>query len=118
MKDDLLYIDHVIETSEIVASYVAGVSFDDFESKGMLYDAVIRNMQIMSESTQKVSLKLKEKYNDVPWKKISEFRNILVHDYLNRIDPYIVWDIIVQDLPALCEKFLVMRDELQQTTHV
>ncbi|GHT91083.1 DUF86 domain-containing protein [Alphaproteobacteria bacterium] len=117
MKDDLLYIDHVIETSETIASYIADVLFDDFESNGMLYDAVIRNLQVLSESTQKISLRIKEKYEDIPWKSLSGFRNILVHDYLEGINPVVVWNVVVRDLPMLYENFLIMRDELQRTSH-
>ena len=44
--------------------------------------AVIRNLQILFESTQKVSESLKQKHPEINWRAIAGFRNILVHDYL------------------------------------
>jgi len=37
----------------------------------------------------------------VPWRAISRFRNILVHDYL-AIDVDAVWLVVDQELPRLC----------------
>ena len=52
----------------------------------MVQDAVIRNLQILSESTQKVSESLKQQHPEINWRAIAGFRNILVHDYLGLPD--------------------------------
>jgi uncharacterized protein with HEPN domain len=44
--------------------------------------AVLRELQTLSESTQKLSDEFKEKHPEVPWQNIAGFRNILVHGYL------------------------------------
>jgi len=54
----------------------------------------------MSESTQRLSDALKEQYEDVNWKGIAGFRNIVVHDYLG-INLVRVWEIIDSFLPEL-----------------
>ena len=64
----------------------------------MLYDAVLHNLQILAESTQKVSDSVKNEPPEVQWKDISGFRNILFHDYLDGIDEYVIWNIIINDL--------------------
>lgn len=65
-----------------------------------LQDAVLRNLQVMAESTQRVSDEAKETQPDIEWRKIVAFRNILVHDYLG-IDLDAVWDITQQNVPEL-----------------
>ena len=83
---------------------------------GMVYyDAVIRNLQILAESTQKVSKTTKDRYKNIPWKKIAAFRNILVHDYINGIDADIVWNTAVDMLPALSEAFSKIERELEES---
>ncbi|MDR3155739.1 MAG: DUF86 domain-containing protein [Holosporaceae bacterium] len=52
MKNDLFYLNHVVETAEIITFYANEVSLDDFLKNRMLCDAVMRNLQILSESTQ------------------------------------------------------------------
>jgi uncharacterized protein with HEPN domain len=113
MKNDLLYINHIIETVQIIESYIVGISLDDFIGNRMLCDAVLRNLQILSESTQKISQEIKDKYGNIPWRDISGFRNILVHDYLEGIDLTTVWNVITQDLPSLYQKFLIIRNDFE-----
>ena len=59
----------------------------DLTQDQILYDATLRNLQTLSESTQNLPDELKAKHRDVPWREISGFRNILVHNYLGDIDP-------------------------------
>jgi uncharacterized protein with HEPN domain len=66
----------------------------------MLQDAVLRNLQVMAESTQRLSEAMKAMQPDIEWLKIAAFRNILVHDYLG-IDLETVWDITQHDIPDL-----------------
>ena len=47
-------------------------------------DAVMRNLQILAESTQRLSHSLRELHPEVDWRSISGFRNVAVHEYLNR----------------------------------
>jgi uncharacterized protein with HEPN domain len=68
----------------------------------MLQDAVIRNLQTLSESTQKLSDELKMQHPEINWKAISGFRNILVHNYLGLdLDLAQIWTVIENRLPAL-----------------
>ncbi len=52
----------------------------------ILYDAALRNLQTLSEATQRLPDALKDDFPHIPWKNISGFRNILVHNYLGDID--------------------------------
>jgi uncharacterized protein with HEPN domain len=110
MKDDALYCNHVIETIAVIFSYTENISREDFLENKMLTDAVMRNLQILSESTQKISQKTKDKYGNIPWKDISGFRNILVHDYLEGIDLNAVWNVVIRDLPKLHKGFLAIKE--------
>ncbi len=67
----------------------------------ILYDAAIRNLQTLSEATQSIPDEHKEKYPDIPWREISGFRNILVHNYLGDIDPLTIQAVIQEHLPVL-----------------
>lgn len=71
-----------------------------FLSDTKTQDAVLRNLQTLAESTQRLPEELKAKYPDVPWRAISGFRNLLAHDYLG-VNQSTVWDICRHDLPGL-----------------
>lgn len=67
----------------------------------ILYDAALRNLQTLSEATQRLPAEEKEKYPHIPWHSISGFRNILTHNYLGDIDPEAVNHVIEVRLPEL-----------------
>jgi len=67
----------------------------------VLYDASLRNLQTLSEATQRLPDALKEGHPSVPWRQISAFRNILVHNYLGDIDPESIAAVIREHLAPL-----------------
>ncbi len=97
-KDNLVYILHMLECIQTINEYVD--DREQFYSTRIVQDAVIRNLQIMSESSQRLSQIVKDSYPAVPWREISGFRNILVHDYLG-LDLDVIWSVIEQELPDL-----------------
>ena len=109
MKDDKLYLIHVAECIERIESYVSATDKEEFMTSSLLQDAVIRNLQIMAESTQRLSDRLKENQGEIDWYKIAGFRNVLVHDYLG-VDVESIWNIVEKELPALKKAVSKMLD--------
>ena len=101
-KDNSVYINHMLDCIARIDEYVD--SKDQFYESRLVQDAVVRNLQVMSESSQRLSVDLKSQYSDTPWKNISGFRNIIVHDYLG-LDLDMVWSVVELELPKL-EKVL------------
>lgn len=100
MKDDTLYLIHISECIARVESYTQGMTKEVFLKSSMVQDAVIRNLQTLAESTQRLSTVAKQSQPRIDWRKIAGFRNILVHDYLG-VDLEKIWTIIQNDLPLL-----------------
>jgi uncharacterized protein with HEPN domain len=98
-KDDTVYLRHIIECIRRIAEDIVE-GRERFLESHTLQDAVLRNLQVMAESTQRLSEATKATQPDVEWRKIAAFRNILVHDYLG-IDLETVWDITQRDIPEL-----------------
>ena len=73
----------------------------DLLEDDILYDATIRNLQTLSESTQHIPDHLKTGFPEIPWKQISGFPNILVHAYLGEIDPLTIQGVMDQHLAPL-----------------
>ena len=110
VEKDQLYLIHIKECLEKIDLYLQGEDQGSFETNSMLQDAVIRNLQILSESTQRLSDQVKQENPDVAWHKISGFRNIVVHAYLD-LDIKRVWLIIQNDIPLLKASIQKMTDE-------
>ena len=99
MKDDAVYLQHIAECVRRIEKNVAG-GCDEFLTSETVQDATLRNLQTMSEATQRLSEAAKLTQPKVEWSKIAAFRNILVHNYLG-IDLELVWKVIENDLPEL-----------------
>jgi uncharacterized protein with HEPN domain len=99
VKDDGIYLRHILECIRRVEENTAA-GYDAFIASHTLQDAVLRNLQTMAESTQRLSDSVKAAAPSVNWGAISGFRNVLVHNYLG-IELDRVWTIVQQDVPAL-----------------
>jgi uncharacterized protein with HEPN domain len=80
--------------------FVAGKSFDDFRTDALVHDAVVRNLEIVSEASRYVPAEHKVKVPHIAWREIADFGNVLRHGYEGVNDP-ILWSTIQRDLPVL-----------------
>jgi uncharacterized protein with HEPN domain len=71
-----------------------------FDTSRLVQDAVIRNLQTLTESSQRLSDAIKASEPQVPWRDLAGFRNVIVHGYLG-IDLTAIWLVVDQDLPPL-----------------
>jgi uncharacterized protein with HEPN domain len=109
MKDDQLYLIHMSECIERVERYTQDGKVA-FMASDLIQDAVIRNLQTMAESSQRISEEHKTAHAEVEWFKIAGFRNVLVHDYLG-VDLERVWAVVERDLPGLKAAIIRMMNE-------
>jgi uncharacterized protein with HEPN domain len=96
---DRLYLTHILECIANVESDVQG-DRSNLEQNRMIRDAVLRNLQVLAECTQRLTDQIKSTQPSIPWQQIQGFRHRLVHDYF-RIDMDIVWRVVEQHLPEL-----------------
>ena len=102
MKDDRIYLLHVRDAIQLIASYTAGGK-ESFFSDRKTQDAVVRNLEIIGEAIKRVSVTLKEAHPDTAWKPIAGMRDKLIHDYFG-VNLQLVWDVVERDLPVLKQK--------------
>lgn len=111
MKDDRVYLEYILERIQRIENYTQGDK-SVFMDSTLVQDAVIRNLQTMTESTQRLSDSLKSTHPSVDWRAIAGFRNILVHDYLG-LDLERTWEVIEKRLPSLKADIEKMLHELE-----
>ena len=109
MKDARIHIDHILECIDWILRYTASGK-GDFLADRKTQSAVMRELQTLAESTQRLPAELKQQRSEIPWEDIAGFRNILVHGYLG-IGLERVWDIVARDLPPLRIAVGAMRGE-------
>ncbi len=64
MKDDSLYLHHVLDCINRIDRYCESGE-PAFRESGLIQDAVLRNLQVLAESTQRMSDRLKALHPEV-----------------------------------------------------
>lgn len=108
-SDRVLLLD-IPECNERVQEYTRE-GREAFLATRMAQDALVRNLQTLAESTQRLSAGLKERERTVPSRAIAGFRNVLVHGYLG-VDPVMVWSVVEGALPGLSGAVKRLQDAL------
>ena len=95
-----LYVQDMIEFSEKVLSYTDGFDQNAFVADGVIYDATLRNIELIGEAATHVPDEVREDNTHIPWRLIIGTRNRVAHGYLG-LDDDVIWFIIQNDVPAL-----------------
>jgi uncharacterized protein with HEPN domain len=90
MKDDKIYIEHILQSIDRIKAYLSGKDHQSFSDDFMTQDAVVRQLEIIGEATKRISKDLRNKNPQVPWSDMAGMRDILIHDYID-VDIDIVW---------------------------
>jgi uncharacterized protein with HEPN domain len=112
VKDDRVYLKHILRCIARIEEYTAG-GRESFFASHLIQDGVIRNLQTLAESSQHLGEGVKASQSSVDWKGLAAFRNVLVHDYLG-VDLELVYRAVEQDVPKLklvCEAALSALDQ-------
>lgn len=98
-----LYINDILENIEDIKNFTKDVTEEEFFENREKQKAVIRSYEIIGEASGKILKEFKElvnKYEDMPWRDISDFRNILIHEY-PKLELKKVWYLTKYDLSDL-----------------
>lgn len=63
-----LLIENILESTDKIKLYVSGLSFEDFNVDTKTIDAVVRNLEIIGEASNKIPDEIKNNYPDIEWK--------------------------------------------------
>lgn len=100
MRKEGFFLDHIIESIELVKGYMKDVSVDDFYKSIPTQDMVYRRLEIIGEAVKNLPPDFKEKHDHINWKKIAGMRDVLIHNYFG-IDSELAWKAAVEELPKL-----------------
>lgn len=106
-RNERLFLEDMLTGCDKVRLYTAGLSRTDFSADTMVYDATLRNIEIIGEACKQISPAIREQYPNIPWRKISGMRDIVVHHYFG-IDGDVIWDVVVNQIPNLREQLVAI----------
>jgi uncharacterized protein with HEPN domain len=94
-------LEDIVENAQAALRYRAGMDEVAFEGNRLVYDAVERCLERISEAAAKLGELAPVLIPDQPWRDIRALGNRLRHDY-DDISQDRLWDIVRNGLPSLC----------------
>ena len=108
-----LYLRDMIEFSNKVLSYTEGLDRDRFIAETLVYDATLRNLELIGEAATHIPGEVREAHPEIQWRRIIATRNRLAHGYLG-MDDDVIWDIIRTDVPDLLPALRNLLDTIDE----
>ena len=103
------YLEDMIVFADKVLEYTRGLNQETFVSNRLIYDATLRNLELIGEAATHIPERVRASHLDIPWRMIIAVRNRLIHGYLG-IDDDTLWSIIQDDVPVLLPLLESLRD--------
>jgi hypothetical protein len=100
MRDYRLFIKDILVSIGNIQEYTSNMNFEDFCKDGKTIDAVMMKIGIIGEAVRNIPEDVKNKYPEVPWTKLKNMRNTLIHRYFD-VDCELLWQSITKEIPDL-----------------
>jgi uncharacterized protein with HEPN domain len=98
--DDAAHLWDMLDAARAVRQFMAGATFERYQSDRMLRGAVERHLEIIGEAARRVSAGFRESHPEIPWRQIIAQRNILAHEY-GDVDDALVWRVAMERIGEL-----------------
>lgn len=111
LKRALLALDHIIEEAELMQSFVAGITIDQFLKDKKTIHAVVRCLEIISEASRRLTDDMRNRNPEIPWIDVMTLGNIYRHEY-DKLDLHRVWGVATERATVILE---FARNELKRS---
>jgi uncharacterized protein with HEPN domain len=112
-REWLFYLNDMIDFGGKVLTYTNGLNQAGFVAHGLIYDATLRNLELIGEAATHIPDEVRIAHPEIPWRMIIATRNRLIHGYLG-IDNDTLWSIIKDEVPDLLSLLKALRNEFHQ----
>lgn len=105
-----IILQDILAAIQKIGAYTEGMNEEQFLASEMVKDAVIRNLEIIGEATNRLPEDFLVKHHSIEWHKIISMRNRLIHGYFH-VNERIVWITITGFIAPLKEQLSAILQE-------
>jgi uncharacterized protein with HEPN domain len=94
------YLFHIRDNITLGRRFVDGFDYDRFRNNQLVFYAVTRTLEIISEASRRLPAAIKARYLEIPWADVAGAGNVYRHDYED-VRQRAVWNTVQKHLPPL-----------------
>ena len=102
-KEPHVFLIHILESIDLIEKYIKNVTSAKFHKNQAVQDAVIRRLEVIGEASKNLPLSFRVKHSNIPWKKMTGMRDVLIHEYFG-IDLTLTWKVAKEELSFIKKK--------------
>ena len=102
-ENDLSYLIDIVDCIIDINEFTNSVEYHQFEKDKMRKLAIERQLEVMGQAANKISIETQNSLKNIPWKNIIGLRNKLAHDY-GGILAERIWKISKESLQELLKE--------------
>ena len=94
------YLFHTRDNITLARRFVDGFDYEQFRDNQLVFYAVTRCLEIISQASRRLSPKLKQRHPHIRWRGMAGAGNVYRHDYED-VRQRAVWNTVQKHLPPL-----------------
>lgn len=99
-RDWTFFLEDILEAANKILRYTDRMTLEDFCHNELVFDAVVRNLEIIGEAAKQLPREVQERMPNVEWSKAAAFRDVIAHGYFG-LNVHIIWDVAQNKVPAI-----------------
>jgi uncharacterized protein with HEPN domain len=94
------YLFHIRDNIILAERFVEGLDYEQFRDNTLVFYAVTRALEIISEASRRLPAAMKNGHPEIPWADVAGAGSVYRHDYED-VQQRRVWVTVQKDLPRL-----------------
>lgn len=99
-KEWQVRVQDILDAIASIQRLTAGITFAEFANEEAIAKAVLYNFIIIGEASANVPAAVQSRYADIPWRLMSDMRNVMAHEYF-QVNLRLTWGTAQNNLPML-----------------
>lgn len=85
-------------------AFIGDQSFDAFKVDEKTQYAIARALEIIGEATKRIPAEFRNRYPEIPWRKMTGMRDVLTHQY-EGVSPVVLFQTATREIDIVIELF-------------